>query len=279
MILTKSQVQQFDEQGFVVLESLFTVAQVKAVREAALEIVDNFDIDQHRTVFSTSDNDSGRDDYFFDSSEAVHCFLEEGALDADGSLNRPKELAINKIGHAMHDLIPDFGNFCRRPEIGELLREIGYDTPSCWQTMYIFKQPDIGGEVRWHQDASYLIAEPACVTGMWIALEDSNLNNGCLWVQPGQHRKPLREIYTVDWEKRAGTLTPLDDTPWKTGSPLPLEVPVGSVVLFNDHMPHYSAQNRSPLSRHAFTIHVAEKNAKWSDKNWLQRPNLGSFDL
>ncbi len=278
-MLTKLQTQQFEEQGFLVLKSLFSAAQVQAVREAALEIVHDFDIDKHRTVFSTGDNDTGRDDYFFNSSEAVHCFLEEGALDDDGSLNRSKQLAINKIGHALHDLIPAFGNFCRRPEIGQLLRDIGYEAPELWQAMYIFKQPGIGGEVRWHQDASYLITEPSSVTGMWIAMEDADHSNGCLWVQPGEHRKPRREIYTVDWAKRVGTLTPLDTTPWTSGESVPLEVPVGSVVLFNDHLPHYSEQNRSSQSRHAFTIHVAEKQSQWSSKNWLQRPNLGSFLL
>ena len=277
--ISREQIRQFHQQGFLILENAFSNQEIASVKEAALDIVSEFDIDTQRTVFKTTDRDAGRDDYFFDSAEAVHCFLEEGALNADGELIRPKELAINKIGHAMHDRVPAFTKFCRLPLIGQVLRDLGIHAPQLWQTMYIFKQPGIGGEVRWHQDASYLIADPPGVTGIWIAIEDATKNNGCLWMQPGQHRLPLREIYEVDWQTRSGTLSNLDDTPWTLGEAVAMEVSAGSAVFFNERMPHRSSQNHSQHSRHAFTLHVTETDAHWSAKNWLQRPNLGVFDL
>ena len=277
-MLSSEQKDHFHSQGYLVLENAIPKQDIDALRVAALEIVDNFDIESNRTVFKTNDRDSGRDDYFFDSAENVHCFLEEDALDEAGDLIKPAYLAINKIGHAMHDLNPKFKKFCQLPIFAQAMRDIGIPNPLLWQTMYIFKQPQIGGEVRWHQDASYLISEPAAVTGIWIAIEDANLNNGCLWVQPGGHRSPLREIYTV--EQGHGTLTALDTTPWPNGdSAVALEVSAGSVVIFHDHMPHYSSQNLSENSRHAFTLHVTDKSSKWSEKNWLQRPTLGNFEL
>ena len=279
-MLSEYQIQQYHENGYLVLQEAIAKAEIENLKNAALQIVDNFDINKHRAVFTTSDRDSGRDDYFFDSSEDVHCFLEEGALDDDGGLLKPARLAINKIGHAMHDLNPAFSAFCRQPLFGNVLRDIGYLTPLLWQTMYIFKQPHIGGEVRWHQDGSYLISHPSTVTGIWVAIEDANRDNGCLWVQPGGHRSPLREIYEVNWKKREGTLAVLDKTPWPvTNEALAVEVPAGSIVIFHDHMPHYSSQNHSDHSRHAFTLHVAEQSAEWSDRNWLQRPVLGDFRL
>nr|XP_061806025.1 uncharacterized protein LOC133597180 [Nerophis lumbriciformis]XP_061806081.1 uncharacterized protein LOC133597236 [Nerophis lumbriciformis] len=279
-MLNSQQVNDFQRQGYLVLNNFFTNQQVSRLREAALGIVDDFDIDEHRTVFKTTDRDADRDDYFFDSAEAIHCFLEEDAVDASGQLTQPKELAINKIGHAIHDLEPTFSNFCQLPQIGEVLREVGYQAPLLWQSMYIFKQPQIGGEVRWHQDASYLISEPATVSGLWVAIEDATRDNGCMWMQPGQHQSPLREIYEVDWEARHGQLRILDETPWESATtPVALEVAAGSAVLFKDHMPHYSSKNLSDQSRHAFTIHIAEQGALWSKKNWLQRPRLGAFEL
>jgi phytanoyl-CoA hydroxylase len=279
-MLNEIQIRQYHENGYLVLEEAIAEAEISNLKSAALQIVDEFDINQHRAVFSTSDRDKGRDDYFFDSAENVHCFLEEGALDSGGKLLKPARLAINKIGHAMHDLNPVFEKFCRQPLFGEVMRDIGYEAPQLWQTMYIFKQPHIGGEVRWHQDGSYLISDPATVTGIWVAIEDANRDNGCLWVQPGGHRSPLREIYEVDWKKRNGELTDLDKTPWpNTNEAIAVEVPLGSVVIFHDHMPHYSSQNRSDFSRHAFTLHVAEKNSRWSKNNWLQRSSLGDFTL
>ncbi len=279
-MLTEDQINHYHSQGYLVLENAIPKADIEKLKTAALEIVDHFDIDNNRTVFKTSDRDSGRDDYFFNSAESVNCFLEEDALDEDGNLLKPARLAINKIGHAMHDLNPVFRKFCHLPIFGQVLRDIGYKAPLLWQTMYIFKQPHIGGEVRWHQDASYLISEPPTVTGIWIAIEDAHRGNGCLWVQPGGHRSPLREIYHVDWEKREGVLSIKDNSPWPgNDEAIAVEVPVGSVVIFHDHMPHYSSQNLSAQSRHAFTLHVADKSANWSDKNWLQRRTLGDFKL
>ncbi len=279
-MLSSEQVQRYQEEGYLVLEAVIPDSEINALRAAARDIVNDFDIEHHRTVFTTTDRDAGRDDYFFESAEAVHCFLEEGALNADGELTRPKETAINKFGHAMHDLVPEFTSFCRLPLFGEILRDIGYRSPQLWQTMYIFKQAGIGGEVRWHQDASYLITEPPSVTGVWVALEDATRENGCLWMSPGAHRSPLRDIYEVDWKSREGTLRELDRTPWpRSNQAVALEVPPGSLVIFNDHMPHYSSQNYSNRSRQAFSMHIADASALWSEKNWLQRHNLPPFRL
>ena len=52
---------------------------------------------------------------------------------------------------------------------------------------------------------------------------------------------------------------------------MPLEVAAGSVVIFHDHLPHYSATNTSRFSRHAFTMHFAERDAQWLASNWLQK--------
>lgn len=279
-MLKQADLHQFREQGFLVLKNVISKQNLHRLKSAASGIVDKFDISKHRSVFTTADHDKGRDEYFYRSAESVHCFLEEGALDEDGELLKPAHLAINKIGHAMHDLDPEFKAFCRLPFFAELCSEIGYREPSLWQTMYIFKQPYIGGKVRWHQDGSYLITSPSTVTGIWVAIEDAHRANGCLWVQPGGHRSPLRELFEVDEQTLSGTLTQIDQTPWPDlKQAFPVEVGAGSVVIFHDHMPHFSSENQSSNSRHAFTMHIAEKSSHWSHKNWLQRRSLGHFLL
>ncbi|MEO0574119.1 MAG: phytanoyl-CoA dioxygenase family protein [Pseudomonadota bacterium] len=273
--------ERYARDGYVVIEDAIDAKAIASVRAAAAAIVDDFDIEQNKVVFTTTDGDRGRDEYFFDSAENVHCFLEEHTLDADGNLNTPKALAINKIGHALHDRDPVFNAFCRQPVIGELARSVGFAEPVIQQSMYIFKQPDIGGEVRWHQDASYLRVDEGAGMGMWIALEDATQKNGCLWMMPGEHTGPLRELYDVDWNERAGTLTTLNDEPWQRNGvePVPCEVSAGSVVLFSDRIPHYSAANHSSASRHAMILHLIERDAQWASGNWLQRGTLAPFAI
>ena len=281
MILVPNQLAtDYANNGFAVIEGAIGAADLQSIKDAAQDIIEAFDASKHRSVFSTKHEDRDRDSYFIESAEAVHCFLEEGALSESGELNRPKDRAINKIGHAMHDKVPAFANFCRLPIFAETLRTVEFKSPELWQTMYIFKQPKIGGEVRWHQDASYLIADKPGVVGFWIAIEDATRNNGCLWMQPGGHQSPLREIYEVQPDTPTGVLRSLDDMPWPDESKaVALEVPAGSIVMFNDRTPHYSSQNCSDTSRQAFTMHVTEQGTKWSKKNWLQRPNLDPFIL
>jgi len=65
----------------------------------------------------------------------------------------------------------------------------------------------------------------------------------------------------------------LDDTPWPSmDHAVPLEVSAGTLVCFHGLLPHYSAPNRSPQSRHAYTLHAIDARSRWSADNWLRRP-------
>ena len=274
-MLSSQQRQDFDRDGYVVLHGFKPAPEIAALRLRAEAIVDAFDPADGAGIFSTTDLSRSAEQWFLDSGDRVRCFFEEHAFDAEGRLAVPKALAINKIGHAMHHLDPTFAQFSMGADIAALAAALGVQRPRVWQSMYIFKQPAIGGEVRWHQDASYLIAEPLPVTGLWFALEDATLDNGCLWVQPGGHRSPLRERFVRSAE--GVRLDRLDATAWPTPAEArPLEVPAGAVVCFHGLMPHYSAPNRSAVSRHAYTLHLSDERSRWSQDNWL-RTDAHSF--
>jgi phytanoyl-CoA hydroxylase len=83
--------------------------------------------------------------------------------------------------------------------------------------MYIFKQPGIGGEVRWHQDATYFDTDPVSVTTFWFALEDATLDNGCMWAEPGGHRGPMRERFLRNGDNVR--MEKLSDLPGPTTAP------------------------------------------------------------
>lgn len=261
---------RLDTDGFAVIEHFKSPAEIAAVRARAAEIVDAFDPAEASGIFTTQNNDRS-DDYFLDSGTAVRCFFEEEAFDETGSLKQAKALSINKIGHAMHDLDPVFFEFSHGSKLDALVREAGIADPRVYQSMYIFKQPHIGGEVRWHQDAPFFWTEPQSVLTLWFALEPADRTNGCLWAQRGGHRTPLRERFVV--HERRGTMLPLDATPWPSSAEAePIEVDTGTLVLFHGLLPHYSAPNRSNASRHAYTLHVVDGNARYAPENWIQRP-------
>ena len=117
------------------------------------------------------------------------------------------------------------------------------------------------------------------VTGFWFALEDATEDNGCLWMQPGGHRTPLRERFVrgVDGDGDAVRMEALDATPWpdtRTGNIVPVPAEAGTLVVFHGLLPHWSAPNRSGRSRHAYTLHATDGRAAYAPTNWLQRRHL-----
>jgi phytanoyl-CoA hydroxylase len=278
-LLSAEQVRRYQDDGYVVLPGFKTAAEVAALRERALAIVDAFDPGARRSIFSTTDQARGTGDDFLASAEGILCFFEEEAFGEDGELRQAKALSINKIGHAMHDLDPVFEAFSRGPRMAALARDLGLADAKLWQSMYIFKQPGIGGEVKWHQDATFFDTTPCTVTAFWFALEDATRDNGCLWVEPGGHRGPLRERFVREGD--AVRMETLDTTPWPDDAvAVPVEVRAGTLVCFHGLLPHWSAPNRSAHSRHAYTLHATDGTSAYSPANWLHRRRvpLRGFD-
>jgi phytanoyl-CoA hydroxylase len=270
-MLDADQLARWQSDGCLVLPGFKAAAALAALRERSRAIVEVFEPGAELAVFSSRDRRRVADAALLASADQVHCFFEEEAFDAQGRLVVPKAQAINKIGHALHDRDPVFNRFSRDPRLAELARELGLAQPLLMQSMLIFKQPRIGGEVLWHQDASFLATEPQSVIGFWFALEDATLDNGCLWVAPGGHRGPLRERYGRGADGSLA-MEKLDATPWPTGDATrALEVPAGTLVVFDGLLPHASAPNRSAHSRLAYTLHIVDGHAAWSAQNWLQR--------
>jgi phytanoyl-CoA hydroxylase len=270
-MLTPDQINFYRDNGYLLLPQFKEARDVAALRQWAVGVVDAFDADRVRSIFTTKDQSRQVDEYFMASASNVSCFFEEEAFDAAGELKLPKAHSINKIGHAMHDLDPLVSGFSRGLKLAGLARDLGLTRPQIWQSMVIFKQPHIGGEVGWHQDATFFETEPITVTTFWFALEDATLQNGCLWVQPGGHQGPLRERFVKTAGNRAA-MESIDTTPWPTeASAVPLEAKAGDLILLHGLLPHYSAPNRSATSRMAFTLHVTDANSVYSPRNWLQR--------
>ena len=269
-MLTASQLAEYHRDGFLVLPGFKPAAELDAARARAAALVEAFDPAQGASRFSTRDRSLVADERLLASAEQVHCFFEEEALDGSGRLAVPKSRSINKIGHALHDLDPVFDAFSHGPALAGVAADLGLQAPQVWQSQLIFKQPHIGGEVGWHQDASFFVTEPLTVTTFWFALEDATLHNGCLWAEPGGHRGPLRERYLC--EDGRLRMERLDDTPWPApAQAVALPVAAGTLVVFQGLLPHCSAPNRSAKSRLAYTLHVTDAAAAYSPLNWLQR--------
>lgn len=275
-MLSPGQVDSYQRDGYLVLPGFVGLDACADLRERANEIVDEFEPTAERTVFTTDQQERTSNREFLSSGATTWCFFEAEAFDERGELAHDQSLSINKIGHAMHDLDPVFERFSYSTELAAVAADLGLREPLAVQSMYIFKQPRIGGEVGCHQDATFLATDPMTVTGFWFAVEDATVDNGCLWVAPGGHHGPLRQRF-----ERAGAsdddgtrFVPQSSEPLPAAPDdlVPVEARAGTLVVLHGLLPHWSGVNRSTRSRHAFSLHCVDGTADYPESNWLRRP-------
>lgn len=269
-ILSPIQKNYYQRDGFLVIRNFVPQEVCKLLMRRAMELIDEFNPEDSKTVFSTKNLQHAQQLYFLESGDKIRFFYEQNATDNEGNLIKDKRQSINKIGHALHDLDPVFNLFSRSHSIATLIKDLEIADPLLVQSMYICKQPFIGGEVTCHQDSTYLYVKDHPVTGLWFALEDATLENGCLWAIPGGHHSGLKSRMTRDKNNNVVTKT-FDDSPWDLEKMIPLEVPRGSLIVLHGKLPHMSKENISSISRHAYTLHVISGQGEYAEDNWLQR--------
>ncbi|CEK11574.1 phytanoyl-CoA dioxygenase family protein [Legionella hackeliae] len=271
MELSTLQRDCFLNNGYLILDNFFT----QTVCETLMERM-HFLIEEHREdipfmMFSTQTNEHVRTDYFLNSGDKIRFFFEPHAFDESGNLLYPLEKSLNKVGHALHELDPVFRHYSRDVRLKQISQQLGFEKPSPIQSMYIFKQPNIGAEVTCHQDATYLHAKDDHVLGFWFALEDANQENGCLEVIPNSFSTPvtkrmIRKENTIYFEE-------YQQQTWEENDCIPLEVKQGSLILLSGRLPHKSNANQSNKSRHAYTLHTIDSSTAYPATNWLRWPN------
>ena len=273
-VLDKDRREAWERDGFVVLPGFVSPDRVESLRRRIDELVAGYASqglpDGAATVFSTTEQTHAQDNWFLTSADVIRPFFENGAFDADGNLVAPMDRALNKMGHALHDLDPAFDQFSRTSDLASLVAELGVTDPLLLQSMVIFKPPRIGGEVVCHCDHSFLWTDPQTVVGLWFALDDATVANGCMWVIPGGHVGGARTRFRLDGT--GGTTTDvLDPTPYDHGDLVPVEAEAGTLVAFHGCLPHWSGANTSDRPRLAYTLHVIDGTAHYRADNWLQR--------
>ena len=122
------------------------------------------------------------------------------------------------------------------------------DTPELFQDMALLKNPG-GREKPWHQDSAYFnLAIDTTVLGVWIALDQATLDNGCLHVLPGTHRMGPAEHFKVrDWQ--------LCDSAVERQLDVAVPLPPGGCLIWHGLLHHGSPTNHSSQSRRALQFH------------------------
>jgi phytanoyl-CoA hydroxylase len=273
MTTAADRLTNYERDGFLILEDFVPTTICDQLRARAEQLVHEFDPAGLISIFTTHEQSRVADNYFLESGDKVRFFFEEEAFLPDGTLKQSKAQSINKIGHGLHELDPVFNAFSHSGKIRNLVEDLKIEEPQLVQSMYIFKQPQIGGEVACHQDSTFLYNEPIDIAGLWFALEDATVKNGCLWAIPGGQQLGLKSRW-VRTPEGGMRFDVFDTKRFPEEDLIPLEVTKGSLIVLHGLLPHKSLANHSEKSRHAFTLHFIGGRSRYAPENWLQTKTL-----
>jgi phytanoyl-CoA hydroxylase len=131
------------------------------------------------------------------------------------------------------------------PAVAEILALLLDRPPLCAQTMYYYKPPGAKGQGM-HQDNFYLVSSPATCIAAWTPIDDTDVENGCLYVAPGSHREsifcPQGEQQSEYWMSYGDShISPFP----RQYKPIPVPVRRGQTLFFSGQLIHGSGPNRT----------------------------------
>jgi phytanoyl-CoA hydroxylase len=128
---------------------------------------------------------------------------------------------------------------------------LGNREPKMFQDMALIKPPRLGREKPWHQDNAYFnYPQGTPVVGVWIALDEATVENGCMQFMPGQNKKgPQIHFQRRDWQ--------ICDTEILGQHSVAAPLKPGGLLFFSGLLPHGTPHNASGKRRRALQFHYA----------------------
>ena len=224
--LTKARLTEYQNNGFLIAENLLNSDEVKALGNRINEAV------------------SGNLPHLPEERFQVEREVTEGKGKTDtygNSLRKISRLAFN-------DQV--FEHHARNPKILDIVEAILGEDIKLYQDQLFMKPPKIGSRQKYHQDQplGFCINPPEMMVTAWTAVDDSTLENGCLWMLKGSHKEgPKRSVNfgIIEEQFEAGTL--------KNQIPLPMKA--GSVSFHHGLIFHSSTVNNSNKARRGYATH------------------------
>lgn len=223
----EEQIKQYHEEGYILVEQLLNEAEIQQCKEALTDI-----------VFGRAVGKIG-----YEKSPDHILSAEE------------KELSVRKI-QDFAGYEPRLQQVIDHPQILAVLEAIFGEKAKLVQNMALMKPAYGGREKPWHQDMAYgPLALTKAICGVWIALDDAEVDNGCLRLIPRSHMDGATPHYAVrDWQ--------ICDTNLSLNRIVAAPVKAGGLLFFHGLLHHGTPSNNSPNRRRSLQHHYAPQSAE-----------------
>jgi len=252
--LNASQLNEFHEEGYFAVEQLLTKSELMDSRAAIRELVLRYASDPGVAELREPADPSGRVQF---RSRRGPCYFElESGFRPDLADPETIELKVRKLMWFEEEAAV-FRKIAKEHEtLNGVTESVLGPRPELFQSMALIKPPFVGSAKPWHQDNAYFSVTPLdAVIGVWIALDDATVENGCMHVIPGAHREGARRHHHDRDCEIATELLPAERA-------IPIELPAGGALFFYGMLPHETPANRTPHRRRALQFHYHAANAR-----------------
>jgi phytanoyl-CoA hydroxylase len=165
----------------------------------------------------------------------------EGLLEASPAETDEEILKKYVAMHFPHKLSKHIFDFLFHEKITNVLTRVVSRNVKCMQSMLFVKGPGKAGQ-SWHQDEYYIPTRDKSLIGVWVAIDDATIENGCLWIIPGRPGHIIKRVKN-DSDEYADVDTA--DVSGCQEQMIPVEVKSGSVIFFNGYTLHSSLRNKT----------------------------------
>jgi len=163
---------------------------------------------------------------------------------------------------------PEFSDYCsallaydtwyltiaRIPEILDMVCQLIGDDVALWNSSFFAKPAKVGSKTPWHQDGEYWPIAPLATCTVWIAVDASTPENGCLRVIPGSHRQKRLAQHQQNDAPGLALHLELDQTEFDESTAEDIVLEPGQISLHDVYLYHGSEANTSDHPRRGITL-------------------------
>ena len=211
------------------------------------------------------------------TKEQIKQYLEDGFVIPDFKMSESDLLAIEEKHYQLINKFPEYKNYCPavllkdesflkyclNDKILDFVEQLLGRKFALWNSSFFAKPANNGFETPWHQDGQYWPINPLATCTVWLAIDDSTEENGCLRFIKGSHKdKKLKDHYRND-KKNLTLHQQINKNEYDISKSVNLLLKRGQVSLHDVFMVHGSKENKSPNSRRALTMRFMPLSSKF----------------
>jgi phytanoyl-CoA hydroxylase len=212
--ITTENIQFYQDYGYLVARGLFSADEVQELKNDTAKI-------------------------FKGHYGQVDGMLPVGENESDADILK-KYVAI----HFPHKISPVIKNYLSHQAVADVLTKIVSPNVKCMQSMLFVKGSGKAGQ-SWHQDEFYIPTRDKSLIGVWIAIDDASVQNGCLWVVPGSQKPGYIMPRVENKSNEYADVDTIDVSGYPAEEVIPLKAKKGDVVFFNGYLLHSSLRNKT----------------------------------